>query len=78
MVYFLPKRSTRRYMSGQDWYFRQPVTGDVIYGSIGSNSDRGRADVITRYPGSVVLEGEWVTDTEMSTIEAAAMASVAP
>lgn len=78
MVYFLPKRSTRRYMNGSDFYFRQEVGEDVIIGSTGYNSTMTAADVVARYPGAVVLEGEWTTDAEMSTVEGLAMASVAP
>lgn len=78
MVYFLPKRTNRRYMTGSDWYFFQPVTGDQIIGSVGYDNMMTKADVLALYPGAIVVEGGWTTDEEMHRVTDLAMASVAP
>ena len=68
-VYFLPTRTNRRYMSGDDLYFRQEVAGgDAIYGSTGRDDSMTEAEVIAKYPGAVVLAGEWTTDAEMAAV----------
>lgn len=76
MVYFDPRG--RRYMSGSDWYFLQETDDGPIIGSLGFDSRLHLDDVWSRYPGAVILEGEWTTDKEMADVVAAAMASEAP
>lgn len=78
MIYFEPERNNRRYNNGSDLYFWQQVDGDVIIGSTGSNNAMGVADLVAKYPGAVVIEGEWTTDAEMAQITDLAMASVVP
>ena len=61
MLYF--KDGTRRIMHGNDRYFWQDNgSTDGIY----ANTDEPVADIVGRYPRALIIEGELVSDVEMS------------
>lgn len=67
MLYFTD--GTRRVLHGNDRYFFFDDGSDE---GIFANTDESSAEILSRYPGAYIIEGEFVDDTEYnSTIKSA-------